>query len=1642
MISLNKKLLSTGLTALLWLSSIASIYGQCGSFDIKVDDSSACIPQILRFEVTGSVPVGTTFRWDFGSGFNPGADTASYLYLVPGFHDVRCELSFPNTTKCTIWKKKFIEVGRKPIANISLDKNVFCGDDDSVFITDITPKTLKRDYIIEGVRYNDVDKEWVHKFSSTPGTRDISVIITDSLGCEVIDNFINILNIPNKYSFDFTTDSTNGCTNRYANFKYIPRQTGQEPQDFEWFFENATPNNSLDTNPQNIFYSRNDSSDVSLRITTKEGCTYTVLKKQHMTLEDPIALNINVTQTDPCVGEYVEYSVDNSQNKKVSWQFFPDDFKIHNETDTSLLGEHRSVGSKVVRVSQFYKGCLSQTDSRNKVKVVGPESRFTANKTISCFSKDTVIFTNNSVEPAGEVITYKWYVKDASQTILDSALTKNFTHIFNGFGNYTITLICYSNVGGCSDTLEKANLVQLRSLKAQAQIDPKIACISQLVTFKSLTPQGSNLHSNKFRWKIYDNLNTSIASSTSDSFTYSFQNVGLYSYSLVVYNALGCYDSIYKKDSIKIVKPSVQISYSDSNICKSEKITFNAVSSEDLRGIVHYWYFTNTSYPNIANNVALLADSGDVIFKQPGTYDYRYSYYARIGPSCKDTIRGTGTIKVSGTELAIATTNDDDCEPLVTGLSSSVVKTQNYKNIYPNFIYQWKASDTFTKFGTPNLSATNATITGKGIKRVRLVHTDKSGCMDSTSWLSHYVGVQANFASAPQACLNGLTKMTNTSSLNPTKYKWYSDSTSVLILPHDSAKDVQVKFTKLGRFPITLIAYKDGCTDTITRKITSVSIKAEFYSPSPVNQCAPVVVEFIDSSNNPNITKRFWDFGDGEVASTGRIVRANHVYVSNTDTAGIDVSLIVQNNYGCADTLNKKGYVKVLGPIPSFRYNNSQGCEPLHVELINESKYFSRIYLEYDDGYVLDSTNSANHTYRIIDDAKLAEFFHPKMVLYDANGCFVEYYPDDSIYVVQNAIADYSVSKDTGCETFRVSFINNSRRAFSYGWDFDNDGNIDNQDRDPFAFYEAGKHYPTLIAKSPTNCFDTLRNHIEIYVHAKPNASFTVMPDTSCYAFPVFTEDQSTVGKDGAKLTNWFYDFGEELKLTDTSSSPNASNIYNNIGNNLITFSVTDENGCVDSSKKFVHVRDTLDPDDKGFAFLTVDENDNLELNWNRSRLSLFKEYHIYNDEAGVISNIYNSTDITDTSLLITSGIDVNSRRYCYTTKMTDTCLRKGPVTEAHCNIYLRALDTFLGATQLRWSHYEGWLRRWNYEVYRRHPDSTNFMKLATLKANENVYIDDSLCEINYCYYVICTHPNQVWKSRSNTACNTPAVEKPQSAPIIDYVTVRSKQLVDIKWHMPPNKATLSHFTIFRNEGPNAILGRKIDTSHFSPYKDMTVNSENEAYTYRINTTDICGNSSEMSIPSHTIFLEGNNRNDTAVINWNPYTFWSAGVKEYLIQMRDNNGQLNYIDRVASNVNTYSLNSLTLDVTDSLCFRVIAIEDSTTSDSSYSNIGCIAPKSRVFVPNSFSPNDDGLNETFKPVSIFLYNDKSSHLYDYSFEVFNRWGEKLYGTNDVSGAWDGKYQGKPVPAGVYIWRVDALGLDGEYHTLNGKVTLIK
>jgi gliding motility-associated-like protein len=91
----------------------------------------------------------------------------------------------------------------------------------------------------------------------------------------------------------------------------------------------------------------------------------------------------------------------------------------------------------------------------------------------------------------------------------------------------------------------------------------------------------------------------------------------------------------------------------------------------------------------------------------------------------------------------------------------------------------------------------------------------------------------------------------------------------------------------------------------------------------------------------------------------------------------------------------------------------------------------------------------------------------------------------------------------------------------------------------------------------------------------------------------------------------------------------------------------------------------------------------------------------------------------------------------------------------------------------------------------------------------------------------------------------------------------------------------------------------------------------------------------------------------------------------------------------------------------------------------------------VFVPNAFSPNGDGVNDTFLPIFNLPW------VVDYQFMVFNRWGEQIFGTDLPGKPWKGDYLNVGSETEVYVWKLICKDqLSGERIERIGHVTLLK
>ncbi len=96
---------------------------------------------------------------------------------------------------------------------------------------------------------------------------------------------------------------------------------------------------------------------------------------------------------------------------------------------------------------------------------------------------------------------------------------------------------------------------------------------------------------------------------------------------------------------------------------------------------------------------------------------------------------------------------------------------------------------------------------------------------------------------------------------------------------------------------------------------------------------------------------------------------------------------------------------------------------------------------------------------------------------------------------------------------------------------------------------------------------------------------------------------------------------------------------------------------------------------------------------------------------------------------------------------------------------------------------------------------------------------------------------------------------------------------------------------------------------------------------------------------------------------------------------------------------------------------------------------------KLFVPNAFSPDGNGINDRFE---VFV-EDPSAEIQ--SFQVFNRWGDLVFDGGSVlpgqgMGYWDGSWKGRPAEPGVYVWQLAIVFANGRSEMHKGSVVLIR
>lgn len=127
--------------------------------------------------------------------------------------------------------------------------------------------------------------------------------------------------------------------------------------------------------------------------------------------------------------------------------------------------------------------------------------------------------------------------------------------------------------------------------------------------------------------------------------------------------------------------------------------------------------------------------------------------------------------------------------------------------------------------------------------------------------------------------------------------------------------------------------------------------------------------------------------------------------------------------------------------------------------------------------------------------------------------------------------------------------------------------------------------------------------------------------------------------------------------------------------------------------------------------------------------------------------------------------------------------------------------------------------------------------------------------------------------------------------------------------------------------------------------------------------------------------------------------------------------------------------SITVSPMDTILYHIYVTDDNgcVGHDSIYVYVD---GKNLLLIPTAFTPNNDGVNDIFHVIKHLNIRELRS------LEVFNRWGEKVYSTQNIQTGWNGIYKDMPSPAGVYVWKVEAVSYDNDVIRKAGNVTLIR
>ncbi len=430
-------------------------------------------------------------------------------------------------------------------------------------------------------------------------------------------------------------------------------------------------------------------------------------------------------------------------------------------------------------------------------------------------------------------------------------------------------------------------------------------------------PVGSGVYNYKWQWNFGDPASGAANTSTLKNPKHKFSGAGIFNVTLTALSNIGCYTSQATKQVFVTAIPVAFFGIA-SPICEGKPVTFGDTSTVQAPGVITKWYW----------------DYGDGIKDTMLNNSSRIHAYFPWGnkTATLKTETNSGCQSVVFNKPFVVHPNPVSNFKMPAGICLPADSARFFDASTIADVSQATFSFVWT-FGDP-LSGVNNTATLKnpvhyftstGPFTINLKTTSAAACMqDSTKVLSNvYPQAIANFTANVENCLNDTTRFASTSNGSGnaiTNWHWdFGDGS-----PFDTTQNATHKYAASGTKTILHWVTTDkGCTsDTMTRTVTVNPLPtAAFNDSGPF--CIAKNISFADAStaNAGNLTNWKWNLGDGTLLNLNNGNSFTHPY---TKTGTFPATLTVTTDKGCVSPLINKSVI--INPQPKAGFIVPEVC--------------------------------------------------------------------------------------------------------------------------------------------------------------------------------------------------------------------------------------------------------------------------------------------------------------------------------------------------------------------------------------------------------------------------------------------------------------------------------------------------------------------------------------------------------------------------------------------------------------------------------------------------------------------------------------------------------------------------------------------